>query len=374
MGARETLLKEQSKESIGVAGFGRGVGFVGGTGGMVAGAALALALSGCAKPAVSDLDAYQVVPMDRVVPYPSEAELGKRVFEVVVVDRPADGLDEQMLVKPRSQVRVGLEKIAASYGAAVADRSKPGDGVRTDRPLSEFHGVDAAVVPGRDFTISTRFTTYRHEAVWIKPMKLPWQSEADLAEKPGTCTHTAEVAFDVLLVEKGWEDTIRQTYLLSHKAIQQNKDLDQACTIAPVNVETLFETAIAEALGCLELPLGNRVSPRGHVLAHRKAREGESHIYRISLGADQGIDAGEPVEFRRVEVSKAPDGNEQRNERVIATGPATDQISAQDSWIAVAVDDVKSPILEGDVVRRYFQNDLITNLSGPNCKLILVER
>lgn len=205
-------------------------------------------------------------------------------------------------------------------------------------------------------------------------MKLPWQSEADLAKKPGTCTHTAEVAFDVAVFEKGWEDKLHQTYLLTHKATQQNKDLDQACTIAPVNVDTLFETAIAEALGCLELPLGNRVAPRGHVLAHRKAREGVSHIYQVSLGADQGIDAKEVVEVRRVEISKAADGTEIRDESVIATGVATDQIAAQDSWIAVNLDDLKTPILEGDVVRRYFQKDLITNLSGPNCKLILVER
>jgi hypothetical protein len=336
---------------------------------------LGLGLWSCAKPVVSDLDAYQVVPMGRAVPFPSEQELDKRVFEVVVVDRPADGIDEQVLRKARSQVRVGLEKIAASYGAAVGDRSTPGfDGVRTDRPDPQFEGVDVAVVSSRDYSISTRFTTFRHAAVWSKPTKLPWQSEADLAKKPGTCTHTAEVAFDVALFEKGWEDTLSHSYLLTHKAIQQNKDLDQACTIAPVNVDTLFETAIAEALGCIELPLGNRVSPRGHVLAHRQAREGVSHIYQVSLGADQGIDSGELVEIRRVEISQAADGAELRDERVIATGAATDQISAQDSWIAVAVDDVKTPILEGDVVRRYFQKDLISKLSGPNCKLILVER
>jgi hypothetical protein len=82
----------------------------------------------------------------------------------------------------------------------------------------------------------------------------------------------------------------------------------------------------------------------------------------------------EPIEIRRVERSQAADGVEVRTERVIATGVATDQITAQDSWVAVNLDDVKAPILEGDVVRRYFQKDLIENLTGPNCKKILVER
>lgn len=358
-----------------MAGFGRRVGFFGPAGGIVASALIGLGLSSCAKPVVSDLDAYQVVPMDRAVPFPSDEELALRVFEVVVVDRPAEGIDEQVLRKARSQVRVGLEKIAASYGAAVGDRSTPGfEGVRSDRPDPRFEGVDVTAVSSRDYSISTRFTTFRHAAVWSKPTKLPWQSEADLAKKPGSCTHTAEVAFDVAIFEKGWEDKLAHTYLLTHKAKQENNDLDQACTIAPVTVDTLFETAIAEALGCIELPLGNRVAPRGHVLAHRQSRDGVSQIYQVSLGADQGVDSGEPLEIRRVEITKAADDSEIRSERVIAKGAATDQISAQDSWIAVNADDVKSPIREGDVVRRYFQRDLIANLSGPNCKLILSER
>ena len=53
-------------------------------------------------------------------------------------------------------------------------------------------------------------------------------------------------------------------------------------------------------LAALELPLGTRVSPRGHVLAHRKAKDGESHIYQVSLGIEQGVDPEEPIEFRRV--------------------------------------------------------------------------
>ena len=82
--------------------------------GLVLASAMGVGLVGCAKPRVSDLDAYQVIPMNRVVPFPTDAELEKRVFEVAVIDRPAEKLDEQVLRKPRVQVRTGLEKIAAS--------------------------------------------------------------------------------------------------------------------------------------------------------------------------------------------------------------------------------------------------------------------
>ena len=74
----------------------------------------AMGLSGCATQKVSDLDAYQVVPMNRVVPFPSDVEREKRVFEVNVVDRPAENLDEQTLRKPRVQVRTLRPRLSKS--------------------------------------------------------------------------------------------------------------------------------------------------------------------------------------------------------------------------------------------------------------------
>ncbi|MFO0687825.1 MAG: hypothetical protein U0900_03905 [Myxococcota bacterium] len=341
----------------------------------MSGGLLAVGLWGCAKPVASDLDAFPVVEMNKAVPYPTEEERAKRVFEVSVIDRPSENLDERKLGKPRTQVRHGLEKIAASFGAAVIERSKSDDeALRTDRPRPEFEGFDVEIVPSGDFAISTRFTTHRHAAVWSKPSKLPWQSEADVAKKPGTCTHTVEIAFDVELVQKSWEDRVQRTFLVNHKAQQENKDLDQACTISPVSIDTLFDTAISEALSCLEIPLGTRVSPRGHVLAHRKAKDGTSHLYQISLGTEQGVDPEEPIEFRRVDVSQQPDGTELRTERVIATGVATQQITGEDTWVAVHADDLTIPILEGDVVKRAFSKGLLTKLNGPDCKKILAER
>lgn len=348
-----------------------------GAGWMGASVGLALAAfgSGCAKPDVSDLAAYEIVPMGKTVPQPSEEERSKRVFEVAVVDRPSEGLDEERLRKPRTQVRHGLEKIAASHGAAVIEPSEPGDeALRTDLSTSPFPGLEVETIRAGDYSISARFSNHHHAAKWTKPAKLPWQSDEEVAKKPGTCTHTAEIAFDVVVAEKAWEDVVRRTYLLNHRASQENKDLDQACTISPVTVDTLFETAIEEALACLEIPLGSRISPRGHVLAHRKAKEGETHIYQVSLGTEQGVDPEEPLEIRRVEYSRDADGAEVRTETVIATGIATHQITAQDTWVAIALDDVKKEILEGDVVKRVFSRGLLNDLTGPDCKKIVAER
>ena len=106
---------------------------------------------GCASSRIADLDAYEQIPMDRVVPYPSENEWRKRAFEIVVVDRPSAGFDDTTLEIPRAQLRRGLERIAAGAGAGVIDRSlRDVSAIRTEALLSEIDGREADAVTGAD--------------------------------------------------------------------------------------------------------------------------------------------------------------------------------------------------------------------------------
>lgn len=337
-------------------------------------ALIAVAL-GCASARVSDLDAYEEIPLNRVVPYPSKEELRKRNYEVVVVHRPAVGIDDSMLKKPRAIVRRSLEGVAAEAGAAVIDRSlQDVTDIRTEGVLNELEGESAEDVSGADYALATRFSTYRYSSSWKPPTKMIWQSEEDVASKPGTCMHQVEVSLDIQVIEIGSNDRVSRTYALEHGGSQKNKDLDSACTIAPVSLDVMFETALEEALSCLDLPLGTLLSPRGHINAHRRAREAERHIYRISLGASQGIQAGDEIEVYREQRAMSPTGDETRSERLIATGLVSDQISPESSWIALDPSKAGDEILDGDVVRPLLSESLLSSLTGPNCKKILVER
>lgn len=339
------------------------------------GAAVAVA---CASSRVSDLDAYDEIPMNRVVPYPSPEELRKRAVEIVIVDRPSVGIDDAQLEMARAQVRRELERIAARSGATIIDRSlQDRSAIRTEGVLSELEGREGDRVSGADYALANRFSTYRYSATWTKPFKFLWQSEEDVAGKPGTCEHRVEVALDVQVIEIGTHDRVDRvdrTFALEHAAQQSNKDLDPACTIAPVTLSVLFETALDEALSCLALPLGSMLAPRGHVTAHRKASESERHLYRISLGSDQGIAHEDAVEIRREQRSTTPGGVESRTERVIALGRVTDKISANAAWVAIDPTKATSEILAGDVVRPYESEGLLDSLSGPDCGSILEER
>ena len=331
--------------------------------------------SGCVSSRVSNLDAYQEIPMNRVVPYPAAEEMRKRAFEIILLDRPSAGIDESVLETPRALVRRGLEKIAVQAGASVIDRSLQGLGaLRTEGMLSELEGRENEEVTGADFALATRFSTYRYSSTWKKPFKFLWQSEDDVSGKPGTCTHLVEIEVDIQVIEVGTNDHVAKTFALEHQVEQKNKDLDSACTIAPVTLSVLFETALDDALTCLNLPLSARLAPRGHVTAHRKAPEAERHLYRISLGSAQGILPGDTVEIYREQRAMSPSGEESRTERLLSLGRISDQVKGQHSWVAIDPAKATGEILDGDVVRPIEKVGLLASLTGPNCGSILEER
>ena len=334
-----------------------------------------LLCSGCLSSRVSDLDAYQEIPMNRVVPYPGAEELRKRAFEIVIVDRPAVGIDDGVLENARAQIRRGVDKIAVNAGASVIDRSLQDLGaLRTEGVLSELDGRRNEAVKGADYALATRFSTYRYSSTWKKPFKFLWQSEADVAGKPGTCHHVVDVEVDIQIIEVGTNDHVDRTFALKNQVEQSNKDLDSACTIAPVTLSVMFETALDDALTCLNLPLAKRLAPRGHITAHRKAPEAERHLYRVSLGTAQGILPGDTVEIRREQRSESPSGEESRSERVLSLGRVSDQVMAEHSWVAVDPSKATGELLDGDVVRPIEDESLLASLSGPNCGSILEER
>lgn len=341
----------------------------------VAGLAVVGLASGCASTRVSNLDAYPEVPMNRVAPYPSDEELRKRAYEVIIVDRPSPGIDEAQIRKARARVRRALEGLAAEAGAAVIDRSLQEIGeLETEEVLRELGGESGEELTGADFALATRFGTHRYTSEWKKPFKFVWQDPVDVEGKPGTCTHRAEVEIDVQVIEVGSNDRAKKTYALAHSAEQKNKDLDSACGIAPTSVTALFEKAIDEAIGCLRVPLGRELSPRGHLTAHRKAADADRHIYRISLGSAHGLEKGDRVEIRREQRATSPTGEETRTERVIAGGEVTDQVNVQSAWVAIDPAKASDQLLDGDVVRPVFEEGLLSSLSGPDCEEILKER
>ncbi len=317
-------------------------------------------LMGCAPGRVSNLDAYAPLPMNRVAPYPSEEERLDRARSVLIEALPSLDLDDSLLVDAREQVRRQLERLAADVGAEV-----------TDAVSVTEEGAGGVTVSDSDFVLSTRFSTYRYTTEWKAPLRLLWQSEEDIEAKPGTCTHRVEIGLDVELIERSKDGDGLTGWKLAHVSERKNQELDPACIMSSAALGLLFETALEEALRCLDVPLGELLLPRGHLMAHRKAQGGERHLFEISLGREQGIEPGEAVEIRREQHLTSPTGAALREERVIAGGIVTDLVLAQSAWIATDPGKASEPLLQGDVVRPVLKDGLLASLSGPRCSSIV---
>jgi hypothetical protein len=344
----------------------------------VVGLSLALVGLGCASSRVSDLGAYERVPMNRVVPYPSKQERRHRVDEVVVLDRPSMGSEEDSIEAARAQVRRRLETIAVDAGAVVRFLPTPDEmRVGSDARAEELEAAAAAaqvLEEGVDLALVPHFSVYRALSEWTPPYQFLWQSDEEVAEKPGTCIHTVEIELAVEVVRVGNGGGIERSFVLRHSDERELEELDRSCPIPPAALNVLFENTLSDALGCLDRPLGSLLLPRGHVTGHRWARDVDRHIYRISLGSAQGIEPGETVEVRREQRSLRPDGEETRSERVIATGIVTDLVKSEVAWVGIDPSGTTDEILEGDVVRPVQRQGLLSSLSGPDCGRILEER
>ncbi|MCB9722685.1 MAG: hypothetical protein H6748_01405 [Spirochaetaceae bacterium] len=329
--------------------------------------------------------------MERVEPYPTRAERQRREREVAVVARPGDAaLESSVRGEIERGLRDRLERLAREAGADV--RRDPGSGADETAAEDGASGPDPSRVdpeaspeasPPPDLVLSTRVVRGRHTASWKRPARRPWESEAEVARRPGTCTHAVTLALEVGLHE--WDGTLAATeaivsarppsrrWRLEHGSEQSYKDVDPACSLSSAALVAQLESTLDEALRCLERPLSPLLAPRGFVTAHRRAPDADRHLYRITLGSDHGLAPGDAIEIRRVERGSRADDASGPDERLLVVGEVTDLLKPGLAWIALDPERALAPIRAGDVARRARREGLLSSLVGPSCEEILTE-
>ncbi|MBW2497053.1 MAG: hypothetical protein JRF61_07235 [Deltaproteobacteria bacterium] len=336
---------------------------------------LTLALGGplaCGRSHVANLEGFDELPLNRVVPYPSAEERRIRAHAIRIVEGRSAEIDEELLAEAQRRVQRRLEGIAEEAGALVIDEPAEED-TAAERTARKRRGRRALQKP--DLEVSTRFAKHHHFALWRPPIKLPWQTDEEVAGRSGICTHVVEIELELTLVGIDREQEFpTRIFVLTHSSERKAKQLESSCPIESVALGLVFEKAIDEAMSCLELPLGTLLLPRGHVLGHRLEPEAERHVYRISLGREQGIEVGERVEILREQRAVRPSGEQARFERLLATGVVTSEIREEEAWVAAEPGMGADEILKGDVVRPILEQGLLSSLSGPQCGRILEER
>jgi hypothetical protein len=313
-------------------------------------AALAVLLAACATGSVGEPEQYQPVPLNKVYPYPSAEELSEITSRVSLARRSAAGLPTDQVETSFLLIEQRLSGFLDETGAGIVDR-------------------------GGDYVLLADISGFEYSASWKKPTNWLFKSEEEMASKPGTCTHRAEVVIGVEAFRGSERQHPAKSYTLRHSGEGKTENLDRTCPYGDLQRQTLFEGVIEEALQCLRIPVQNFFAPRGHVLEHRQTAEGGDHIFKTSLGSEQGVGASQRVEIYRVQLSTAADGSRARDERMIAEGEVTDGVGPDHSWISVDPSKASQPLLDGDAVRPVYRETFTKGLNPfGGCKQILEER
>jgi hypothetical protein len=308
-----------------------------------------LGVAACASNQVVDLARYNEVPLNKVYPYPDEEELAERTHRVSIEAKFGGEVDPARAQATQDLIRLRVEDILAVSGASLV--GEDGSEFAPDRPARR---LDLVVrIDREDYTVT-----------WKDPTNWWFQSEEEMAQKPGTCTHRAEVEIAFSVVDPARPAARpRERFTLRHASEAETETLDQQCPYTDEEIQGLFDTVVDEALTCAHVPLQNAFASRGHVLAHRRMEDGNVDLFKTSLGSGQGAAEGVEVAIFRVQYSTGADDTRVAEEHEIATGRITDHFQPDSSWVRVDVAQATRPLLQGDVVRPVYRESATADLN-----------
>jgi hypothetical protein len=305
----------------------------------------------CASTQIGSPDDYEPVPLNRVVPYPSDEELAQQTTGVVLAASYTEELSTDEVGGAVAALQTSLERYLDEAGADVSRRSR-----------SDFGDADWAIV--------ARITRYEHTSAYSDPTGL-FKSEEELEGEPGTCTHTGVVDADLSVYRAPESESAYASLQLHETDDFSEKQLDKTCPLSDSRRQVLLDDILNASIPCLEIPIKNRFSPRGYVLEQRSSEAGGKQIYKTSLGRSNGARAGLELSIFRVQHMTTDDGNEARRPLKIAEAVVTDQMGDDYSWISIKPRSMQQPLLAGDLVRGVYEDTLAAGFGLGKCKRIL---
>jgi len=239
--------------------------------------------------------------MNKVFPYPAEAEAGRRQVSVVLAQRHAGELPDPVVGEALKQTHRALAGFASTAGAREVE-----SGVDADRVLAL--GVRRWKTAGTSsedpsHLLVTTFSKYDYASDYTKPINWFRKSEQEMAETPGKCTHRADVELKVQVYELPSSGLPLKTFALANSGEAKTKDSDTSCPYSEEQQKVLFERTLKQALECLRIPIRNSLAASAYITEHRKRADADEHVFRASLGVSNGGKAGLHVDIYRIQIS-----------------------------------------------------------------------
>ncbi len=327
----------------------------------------AAALAACAGTQIGSPSDYEPVDLPRVFPYPSDDELARQKTEIVLASRYTRDLPKKAAERAMYTVQQSLAEFLTEAGAGVIDRST--QSLReVRRELSAARRREEG--SGAEWALVSHVSRFAHRSEYAPPTGL-FKSAEELQDEPGKCTHYGEIEVDVKAFKVPLSDVASATYKIRDSREFSEKDHDKRCPLDDSRRHAFLAEILEDALPCAKLSIQNRFAPRGYIAEHRASAAGDAHIFRTSLGRQNGARPGLELVIFRTQYMTTVDGRQARDERRIGDALVTDEIGDDYSWITVDVGTLEQPILAGDLVRAVYSDTLTGGLGFGRCRDIL---
>ena len=302
-------------------------------------------------------------PHNKVYPNPKPPELADQKAEIVMAARYSKELPEEVVGRAAATTQRFVGRFLRDAGANTIETNiralgKAHKAAESGGSLGELAGADAALL--------TQVTRYHHAAEYDPPSG-HFKSEEELASEPGTCTHEGEIRVQIKAFDFPGGKLPFKTLSLEHRGEMEQQDFDEECPIEEERLKQLLEAILEEALPCIEVSLKNQFAPRGYIEEHRVSAAGGRHIFKSSLGKENGAKPSLEIVIFRAQHMTTEEGRKTQAERRIAEGTITNEIGPGHSWISVDVGAADDEILAGDVVRAVYATTFTENLGFGQC-------
>jgi hypothetical protein len=325
-------------------------------------------VTGCAGTQIGDPSDYKLVDLNRVYPYPTPEELARQKTEVVLATHYTTELPSGVVGQALTAVQQELLHVLDKAGARVIDRSLDNLS-KVRRDLTKKYKSRGAGVQA-DWTLISRMSRFEHQAHY-EPASSLFKSEEELASEPGVCTHKGRVTVDIKALVIPKDDVARATFALNNTGEFTQQDFEESCPITDERKEQLLDEILKEALPCLSIPIKNQFSPRGYIEEHRVSTSGDTHIFKTSLGRENGATPGLELSIFRVQYMTTKDGSQGREERQIGHATVTDEIGEDHSWVMIDINSLEQSVLAGDMIRAVYSDTLAAGFGLGQCSDML---
>jgi hypothetical protein len=315
-------------------------------------------LSGCASSTISLSDFNREVTLAAAARLPTEAELNRQGRAKVVVFEADDSkLEKARRAQAATVLTRAVEDMLGANGVEVIDRSiatKLGQELQ----LAEVQGVAGYEGPAlASFAVKPTITLAEYAVEYV-PASSYTDKKGKVYNTPASYAHKAKVNVSLRVVEV---PSLNAVKTLNGRGLDSYSTSDRGQHDIDV---TMIRSATQNALSGVRNDFLNLFAPKGYVLGKRE-HSGKS-IFRISIGSEQGIVAGNKVVIYSEQENIHPITKKVSYDKIpVIDGVVSNLVTASEAWV-VPDDEKKSrQVRLGDRVEVVHKNSGWANFFRP---------